>query len=243
MNILDYVRIETSTVKNGNMDYRFGDRQKIEKRREAYWGEKDFKIENTYLVKTNPKVFDMAKILKEKPQQLTECDGYDSLITNNDEIVLGLFTADCLQITAYDFKNKVLALIHSGFKWQNAGMINKTFNMMKEEFGTNLKNVLVHLGNCIAPEYYRWDENILNNVNKNSWIYKTLEKDDHPKRAYKINLRKAARFNLRDIGVLDENIFDSDIDCYTNENYFSHVRSVYTKEKEGRHITLVQMKN
>jgi copper oxidase (laccase) domain-containing protein len=242
MNILDYVRIETSTRKDGNMDYRFGDKQEIEKRREEYWRKKDFKIENTYLIKTNPKVFDMVKVLKEKPQQLTECDGYDSLVTNNPNVVLGLFTADCLQITAFDPKNKVLALIHSGFRWQDAGMIDKTFKIMKEEFGTNPKDVLIHLGNCIAPEYYRWDENILKTTNKNSWIHKTLEKDNHPERPYKIDLRRSALLNLKDIGILEENIIDSNIDCYTNKNYFSHVRSIYTKEKDGRHLTLVKIR-
>jgi hypothetical protein len=38
-------------------------------------------------------------------------------------------------------------------------------------------------------------------------------------------------------------MLDTGIDCYSDKKYFSHARSVYTEEKDGRHITLVQIIN
>jgi copper oxidase (laccase) domain-containing protein len=113
---------------------------------------------------------------------------------------------------------------------------------LEKEFDTEPKDVFVHLGNCISPEYYRWDENIFKYIDKESWIGKTIEKHEHKERPYRIDIRKAAILNLKDIGLKDENIIDSNVDCYSDPNYFSHVRCVYSNEPDSRHITLVQMK-
>ncbi|MDD3475199.1 MAG: polyphenol oxidase family protein [Candidatus Dojkabacteria bacterium] len=242
MNILDYVRIETSTVEDGNMSYTYGDDDEVLSNKLKFWEKSNFKYKNTYQLKTNIKEFDRVEIINDIPKDLTVIDNTDSLITSNPNIVLALLTADCLQIIAYDRVNKVLALIHSGFKWQDAGIIDKTLNVMHEKFETNVENIFVYLGDCISKDFYRWDEGIFNNTNENSWIRKTLVKDNHPTHPYLIDLRKSAILNLRDLGIKEENILDTKTDCYSNDKYFSHVRSLNQKEKDGRHITLVQMK-
>jgi YfiH family protein len=245
MNILDYVRIETSTVEDGNMSYSYGDDNTVDENRRRFFKNKGFNIDNAYFCRTdykNYKIIYNVEVVNDKPKQFTVISNTDALITNNKHVPLSIHTADCLQITLYDPANKVLALIHAGFKWQNAGIIDNTFKTLHKEFNTNPNHVLIHLGNCISPEHYRWDNNIFNNISENSWISKTIVKDDHPERPYIINLRKAAILNLKEIGVKQKNILDSGIDCYSDKRYFSHARSVYTDEKDGRHITVVQMK-
>ena len=242
MNILDYVRIETSTVDDGNMSYRYGEEDIVLSNKTMFWKNSGFKYKNTYQLKTNFEEFNHVEIVNDLPIDLTVVENTDSLITNNPNIVLGLLTADCLQTTVYDVKNKVLSLIHSGFRWQDAGIIDKTFGLMNMEFKTDPKNVFVHLGNCISKNFYRWDEGIFNNTKEDSWIRKTLIKDDHPNRPYMIDLRKSTLLNLRSLGVKEKNILDTGLDYYSNEQYFSHIRSINTGEPEGRHITLVQMK-
>jgi copper oxidase (laccase) domain-containing protein len=242
MNILDYVRIETSTKDDGNMAYDKGKRDKVFHNRKVFFRNSNMNYDNTYEIISNHNVFNKVKIVRGTPKQIALVKDVDALITNNKDIVLALCTADCLQITAFDKENEVLALIHSGFRWQDAGIIDKTFEIMKEKFNTRMEDVLIHLGNCVSEDKYRWDENILNVTHEESWIRKTITKDDDPEHPYVINLRKAAILNLKDIGLKDENILDTGIDCYTNNQYFSHVRSVYTDDKDGRHVTLVQMK-
>jgi copper oxidase (laccase) domain-containing protein len=242
MNILDYVKIETSTVDDGNMSYSYGKKLYVTQNRERFFRKNGFNYDSTYLFTTNFERLNHVKILNSKPNSFTVIPDIDSLITTNKDIVLALLTADCLQITLYDIKNNVLAMIHAGLKWQNAGIIDKTFEILQKTYGTKADNLLVHLGNCISREHYRWDSNIFNYININSWIGKTIEEDTHLYRPYKIDIRRAAILNLKDIGILEKNIIDSNIDCYSNKKYFSHVRSVYSNEKDGRHMTLVQMK-
>jgi hypothetical protein len=241
MNILDYVRIETSTKDDGNMAYDKGRREEVFINRKKFFSKNGMNYNNTYEIITNQKEFNNVKIVQEPSKTLSLVKHKDALITNNKDIVLALVTADCLQITVFDPEHNILGLIHAGFRWQDAGIIDKAFQLLKDKFKTEPKDVLVHLGNCISPEHYRWDENILKITDKDSWIRKTIIEDNHPERPYIIDLRKAAVLNLKDIGVIQNNILDSGIDCYS-DNYFSHVRSVFTDEKDGRHITLVQMK-
>jgi len=242
MNILDYVRIETSTVKDGNMSHTYGENGEVDRNRKRFWKKNGFEYDNTYLLRTSFEKSDNVEVLNTLPKEFTVIPNVDSVLTSNPDVVLALLTADCLQITLFDPKHLVLGLIHAGFKWQDAGIIDNTFKLMSKEFDTEPKDVLIHLGNCISPEYYRWDSNIFKYIDKDSWIGKTIEKDGHKERPYKIDIRNAAILNLKDIGIKKGNIIDSNIDCYSDTRYYSHVRSVYTDETDSRHITLVQMK-
>lgn len=244
MNILDFVKIETSTKDDGNMSYSYGQKKEVKKNRRRFFEKNGFKYQNTYLLRTDFKEFkelDTVGVVDVVLNRFTIVHNTDALITDSKDIVLALLTADCLQITAYDPEKEVVALIHAGYMWQDAGIIDKTFSVLKKRFGTKPEDVLVHLGNCISPKYFRYDENILNKTKEDSWIRKTITKDNHPERPYIIYLRKSAILNLKDIGVQDKNILDTKLDCYT-DGYYSHVRSVFTDEPDGRHITLVQMK-
>jgi hypothetical protein len=244
MNILDFVKIETSTKDDGNMSLSYGEKKEVMENRKKFFKEKGFEYDNTYLLRTDFKDFKKLNnvgIVKETPKEFSAVDSTDALITENKEISLGLLTADCLQITLYDSEHEVLSLVHAGFLWQNAGIIDNAIAKLKQIFSSDPQKVFVHLGNCISSKHFRYDENILKKTEENSWIRKTISKDNHPERPYIIDLRKSARLNLKDLGILEENIEDTGIDCYT-DNYFSHVRSVFTDEKDGRHITVVQMK-
>lgn len=245
MDIRDFVKIETSTVDDGNMSYKYGKEEEIvEKNRRSFWKKHNFEYDNGYIIRTDTKKLDTVKVVNQLPSEFTECDWVDALITDNPEVNLSLLTADCLPIVLYDVEHRVLSLIHAGFRWQDAGIIDRSFEILKERYGSDPKALLVYLGDCVSEEHYRWDENIFKHINSDSWIYKTLENDGKGNidKQYRINLREAAKQNLKALGVLDSNIVDSGIDCYSNKNYFSHVRALNTDEKEGRHITVVQMK-
>jgi hypothetical protein len=242
MNIYKYVKIETSTKEDGNMSYSYGKKTQVKYNRKRFWEEKGFEYNNSYLIRTDFENLNNVSVVNSKPKKFTVVHNTDALITNNKEVVLALLRADCLPIIAFDPNTKVLALIHAGFRWQDAGIIDKTFKTMQKKFNSKPRDFLVYFSDCISPKHYKWDSNILEQTHKNSWIRKTLIKTDDPQRSYSIDLRKAAILNLKDIGVLEESIEDSEIDCFSNTDYFSHVRSVYSNEKDGRHITLVQMK-
>jgi hypothetical protein len=223
------------------MSYNYGKKTQVKYNRKRFWEKKGLEYDSSYLIRTDFNNLSNVSVVNSKPKKFSVVHNTDALVTNNKEVVLALLTADCLPIVAFDPHSKVLALIHAGFRWQDAGIIDKTFKVMQNEFSSKPKDFLVYLGDCISPEYYKWDSNILDRTHRDSLIRKTLIKTDDSERSYSIDLRKAAILNLKDIGVLEKNIEDSKIDCFSNTNYFSHVRSFYSDEREGRHITLVHM--
>ena len=50
----------------------------------------------------------------------------DALITGEQNIALGVVTADCLPILIHDEKNRVIATIHAGWKGLRDGIIENT---------------------------------------------------------------------------------------------------------------------
>jgi copper oxidase (laccase) domain-containing protein len=243
MNILDYVQITISTVNDGNMSLLYGDKEEVTKNKINFFKNLNLEINHTYQIGSNPEIFNIVKYVDQIPTELTWCNGCDAIITKNKDIVLALLTADCLTVTLYDPIQKVLALVHCGMKWENAGILDRVVQKMEEEFKCKPSDMLVHLGNCIGKENYKWDSNIFNVINKDSFIFPNILKDEkyNSEKCYQIDLRQSVIDHLNGFGIFKNNILDSGIDCYTDLNYFSHARSINTGEVEGRHITLVKM--
>ena len=61
----------------------------------------------------------------------------DAIITNEKNVIIGVFTADCVPIILIDEENEVIAAIHSGWKGTFESITLKTIEKMKHEFNTN----------------------------------------------------------------------------------------------------------
>ena len=59
----------------------------------------------------------------------------DSLVTKDKNTLIGVFTADCVPVIAYDKEKEVIAAIHSGWKGTYTKIARKTCEYMKEKYG------------------------------------------------------------------------------------------------------------
>ncbi len=84
-------------------------------------------------------------------------DGVDGLITDECDLILGIYVADCGAIYLVDQKSGALGLLHSGKKGTELGILSKAINMMKDEFGTDSDDLIVSLAPCIRPPAYDID--------------------------------------------------------------------------------------
>lgn len=83
--------------------------------------------------------------------------GVDGLISNKKNTILGIYVADCGAIYILDQKTKAIGLLHSGKKGTDANILGVAIGMMKQQFGSNPKDLLVTLAPCIRPPYYEID--------------------------------------------------------------------------------------
>lgn len=84
----------------------------------------------------------------------SQCDG---LLTNDLEIALGIYTADCGAIFVADPEHRAIGLLHSGRKGTELGILSVAIEKMQREFGTDPRLLTIQLAPCIRPPHYEID--------------------------------------------------------------------------------------
>lgn len=156
-----------------------------------------------------------------RDRDYSEIDGF---VTNVPEIVLSTFYADCVPLFFVDPVRKAIGLSHAGWKGTLNRIAEKTIKVMSKEYGTDPKDVLVGIGPSICQDCYEISEDLAGQFISKFSIdihNEILFKKDNLK--YCLDLWKTNFFILRDVGVLPENIFITDICTNCNPNFlFSH---------------------
>lgn len=81
----------------------------------------------------------------------------DGLITSNKNIVLGVTVADCAPVWIIEKTGKVGAIIHSGKRGTEAGIVSKAITTLENNFQIQPENLIVTIGPCIRPPCYEVD--------------------------------------------------------------------------------------
>ena len=84
----------------------------------------------------------------------------DAIITNEKNVIIGVFTADCVPIILIDEENEVIAAIHSGWKGTFESITLKTIEKMKLEFNANESNIKAYIGPHIKKCCYEVSEEL-----------------------------------------------------------------------------------
>ncbi|MDP0506784.1 MAG: peptidoglycan editing factor PgeF [Fusobacterium sp. JB019] len=161
-------------------------------------------------------------------------EGVDGFITKRDNVVLVTKHADCLPIFFYDKKEKVIGMVHSGWKgsFQEIGL--KTLKLMEEKYNSLKKNIIIGLGIGISCKQYEVGEEFYENF-KNKFsgeIIKKSFKDYNGKKHfdnYEFN-----KLNFIKNGILKENIIVSN-ECTFTGDFFSFRRD---KNKERNYAVI-----
>ena len=83
--------------------------------------------------------------------------GVDALITNDPEVVLGIYVADCCAIYFVDPVRAVIGIAHSGRKGTEQNIAGMTLERMLAGFGSAPEDLVVQLSPCIRPPFYEVD--------------------------------------------------------------------------------------
>ena len=151
----------------------------------------------------------------------------DGLITDNNEIILSLQTADCVPIFLFDKKNNVKGLIHSGWKGTKDKIINNAINLMLCK-GSLESNILVVLGASIHKCCYEVGEEILNYFDEQS-TYRINNK-------FYLSLQEQILIDLSKLYISEKNIF-IDKKCTFMDNKLNSYRR--DGKSAGRMISLL----
>jgi copper oxidase (laccase) domain-containing protein len=82
------------------------------------------------------------------------CDG---LITDQRNVCLGIYVADCCAVFLVDPVRRVIGLVHSGKKGTELGVVANAIETMTARFGSRASDLIVQLSPCIRPPHYEID--------------------------------------------------------------------------------------
>ena len=161
-------------------------------------------------------------------------ENVDGLITNRKEKILISRNADCILFLLYDPQKKVIANVHSGWRGTFQKIVEKAVVKMRDNYGSNPEDIIC----CICPSirkcHFEVDEDvkelcegIFGFTNElDSFIEKTDVIDG--KQKYKIDTVMINKILLKDLGLTEKNIIDSNLCSVCNNDKF------YSYRKEGK---------
>lgn len=81
----------------------------------------------------------------------------DGLVTTQPNVVLGITVADCAPVWIIDSHHKVVALVHSGKRGTEAGIVPEAIQLLQEKYSSQPRDLILTIGPCIRPPCYEID--------------------------------------------------------------------------------------
>lgn len=82
------------------------------------------------------------------------CGESDAMITDKINLGLVISAADCTSVYIYDYKLKVIAAIHSGWRGTKEKIVDKTLQILLRDFDCKAENLFVYIGPSISQANY-----------------------------------------------------------------------------------------
>lgn len=83
--------------------------------------------------------------------------GADGLMTNQPNVCLGIYVADCAAVYLVDTRRRAIGLVHSGKKGTELGIAKVAVEQMQKHFGSDPRDLLAQISPCIRPPDYEVD--------------------------------------------------------------------------------------
>jgi len=178
----------------------------------------------------------MEVTAKDRGKGITRSKDYtdvDGLITNDPNVTLATFYADCVPLFFVDPVHKAIGLSHSGWKGTANKIGQVTIEKMRETYGTDPKDIFAAIGPSICQDCYEISEEVAVKFKEEFLIEKENGK-------YKLDLWKANEKNLAECNVPMEQIYLPNLcTCCNPKLLFSHRAS---KGKRGNLAAFLKIK-
>lgn len=156
----------------------------------------------------------------------------DAMITDKQNIALAVGSADCTTVFIYDFKHKIIAAVHSGWKGTQKRIVEKTILRLQNEFNSIPKNLAAYIAPSISVKNYEVSEEFLTMFDKKYFLFSSGK-------CY-LNVSLANYDFLINNGIDKNKIQMSNLCSFQNADLFQSYRR--DKENSGRAWGLIMMK-
>ena len=210
-----------------NLSYKVGDDPAtVEINRATFFSQ--FEIYNSEVA--IPLQFHSANVCRvDKPGEYNNCD---ALITNASGVALVITVADCVPILLFDPIQKVIGIVHAGWKGTANAIVKRAIYKMQEEFKTETENVLAFIGPSAGVCCYEVSEEVAVKFENKIVPY--------DKAKIFVDLKKENAFQLQRQGVVPGNIEISELCTICEKQLFHSYRR--DGKSAGRMMAVIYLK-
>lgn len=150
----------------------------------------------------------------------------DGIVTRENNVAIGVFTADCVPIILVDVKNKIIAALHSGWKGTLNNIVSQGIKVMKETYGAEENYIKAFIGPHNKSCCYEVSEELIDTF-KECDLFKSHEISF----GRYLDLQKCVEIQLVNEGIKNNNIV-----CLNLCTYCSNDKKLYSyRKKEESH--------
>ena len=160
----------------------------------------------------------------------------DGICTDLRGIWLTTLYADCIPIFLYDFRQRVVAVSHAGWKGTALKIGGKTLDFMKKTYESRPCDMICAIGPGLCRKHFEVQEDVFKQVQK---LPCSQNFCTYQRKVYTVDLKQANKEILLNCGILEENIVCSDLCTFEEEElFFSYRRD---KGKTGRMAGMISI--
>lgn len=212
---------------NFNMSRSIGDDEdKVLNNREMFFNSLGLTSKNVVIQKQTHS--DIVNIIDEFKVNLVG----DALITKAKNLGLAISTADCTNIYIYDPKEKIIAAVHSGWMGTEKRILDKTLQILFNNFNVNAKNLFVFFGPSICQDNYEVGADFQSKFDE-KYLTKRREK-------IFLDLKSVNKDILTNSGIPTSQIEISEVCSFENNKFHSYRRD---KNKSGRALGVIALRD
>ena len=230
--------ISTGIYESLNCGYGSNDAKKnIKKNREIAL--KKININSSFLATVNQKHTNKVQIINHA-NYLKKMEA-DAMVTNDKNIALGIFTADCAPVLFFEKKKNLIGAAHAGWKGAYSGVLENTIKKILKLGGTK-ENIHAAIGPHIGKLSYEVGEDFLSKFiaqNKEYKVFFTIK--DNKNYKYLFNLGEFIKYLLKKANIGSVEIIQYDTFSESNQ-FFSYRRSLkHGYNDYGRCLSVIKL--
>lgn len=164
-------------------------------------------------------------VTKENANQ--KLSGIDGLITNEPNIPLVTFFADCVPLFFLDPREKVIALAHAGWRGTVGKIGKKVVDLMEDQYHSKREDIYAAIGPSIGACCFEVGEEVAEEFKKIFPKKEIISKEINGK-CY-IDLWRANQITLLESDISQERITITDLCTKCNKDYFFSHRGHHGK--------------
>lgn len=175
---------------------------------------------------------DLGKGINDTTSAIDDCD---ALYTKLSNVIIGVFSADCVPILLYDETSGIIAAIHSGWLGTTKEILNKTLKHLINNENLNPQTTYAYIGICIDQTTFEVGLDVINKLQQMSFDTSSFIKMISKEKAL-VDQKGINQQMLLNHGIPQNHIIVESGNTMSNSNdYFS-----YRLDKQcGRHYSYI----